>query len=483
MNDGHLLHVDEKLARGLALQELRRALKDKSPFDDFLITDIRHPVGAALKPILYRYHNGRRPDDAYISGVMQKVDEEFASRPGIVTSRSRDADGEHVRSYVHVAAVGTEKHPSAHVRYVMIEVQPEIIIIRDSRLIEVSGHALERFHLRTRQGLRRNILRDLAGATLGRLSLLSFLADAASEHGESRIALPLGDGLALATFREPEGTDLNHSLIKLMNEGNIKDVDALKFTFRTRKNVRIATFIGPDEMQPNQDRLREMLVDFEERHADELAHLSQVSASPMSVVFMMAKGLVTKDDHARHDSESSARAKRQLAMNNEIMEMFAVEDFRYAMGHRTRHRQDAPLKTGLTGIPFRHPGDAVPPPGRGADMRPGEQDSGSKPPRSSADAPPIALPKPGEEPLTSSSLSVAALSSPPPRPERPARTRYARMMRPDRKKPAATALPAKFHAAVNAMGETKAVGPGILDKLTPRSEEPPATCISLSPRP
>lgn len=322
--------VDGKLARGLALAELRKLLRDQSPQDSLPLNDHRHPVGVAIKPIMWRYATGRLPDESFTDRVLGAIDAYFDGRPGSVLSQRIDSPETRLRSYVHVSASGTEHRPIAQVRFALLDVTPLYVTLRDRMLLEVTGHALERFHLRTRSGLRRNILEQIARASLSRLSLLDFIADFASVTENPRIAIPLEDGLALASFRKDVSRPLD---IKLM-QGIDREIYRDNGEGRATSVARIDTFIGPLEMGPNQVRLRDDLVALEAKWAKDLEFISRFTAKPEGTAREMID-LHRHGDMMKIMNEMDRIEMRVNQISDELMAVLEDESAQIAMG---RHK-------------------------------------------------------------------------------------------------------------------------------------------------
>lgn len=324
------MKVDPKLARGLALAELRKLLRDRSPQDDLPLTDHRHPVGAALKPIVWRYATGRLPDEAFTSRVLAAIDSYFDGRPGNVVSRKVDDPDSRQRTYVHVSASGTEHRPLAQIRIATLDMDKYDMHLHDRVLIEVTGHALERFHQRTCAGLRRDILGQLARASLRRIALLDILAIFSGVGSNTRFAVALEDGLALATLNRDPLSRQNVTLSQPFENGSHSE--RLPPPRKMAGVVRIATFIGPREMTRNQVRLRDELVAFESRWAADLGLMSRLSSNPLSTSMETMRSGGIKTPLALKE-KTAAFEKRIETLLEELFDILERDEFMVAMGN------------------------------------------------------------------------------------------------------------------------------------------------------
>ena len=156
--------VDEKLARGLTMAEVRAILRGGREAGASSVRDEAHPVRAAFKPVAFRYATGRRPDAGFVQRLVEKVDAFYGAAPATVfrqaeTPPPTEGIPGHTRRYLMLVPTSSdERCRSLLASCVCFDIRRACVMLTQMPLCEIDLHAIERFHLRTRSGLVRDAL-------------------------------------------------------------------------------------------------------------------------------------------------------------------------------------------------------------------------------------------------------------------------------------------------------------------------------------
>lgn len=300
------MRIDTKLARGLALAEIRDIVKATQQVHVLPLRDPAHPIHKVMKPLLYRYATGRRPDKAFVDRVTRLVDDIYEGQAGTIYSFKSDPEPDKLpkfeRTYIHLGATGPTTYPMIAIKSASVGMAKGYIMISEMKIAEIGLHALERYHMRTRLDLDRSALRNFGNSMSKRMGLIEMISQHCEDLAGLRAPIPLADGLALGSFlpaarrdafyiqAQPFEARIPNWLAQELAEDDEPDdrddkLDEMMDTFR--HTYRIQTFIGPREMRPDQIALREALLDFERTHEKELAFRSLVLVAPFDAAEKM----------------------------------------------------------------------------------------------------------------------------------------------------------------------------------------------------
>ena len=305
-NPPRILRVDPKLARGLTMAEVRPILRAPPGSATGSLRDASHPARKAFKAVAWRYQTTRLPDAAYVSGLARTVDDLFAQDPGTLARQAEDLPGKPAlpwfsRTFLSLAPATAEPDAGSLVATAAsFLVDTAQVSLCQARVMEITLHAVERFHQRTRGGMLRDALANIGREALANVGLIQMMLDVDGRRPGATLVLPFGDGLILgvpqtlparlcAPFAlvhyigsEPE-TVQDKPLTPVLKTGRRSEtgVDGLGF--------KAVTFIGPSEMHPRQFRLRDALVALRVEHASILRRMTDTLLSPGRTIAEMSE--------------------------------------------------------------------------------------------------------------------------------------------------------------------------------------------------
>jgi hypothetical protein len=330
------MHVDPKLARGLTMAEARRILRSDPGSVPATLRDERHPVRQAAKAVLWRYRTGRRPDDRFVRGLADALDAIHAKDPRTVSREARDmpelgsAPGGpwFERRYVHLGPTD----PGEGCRTLKASCTTAIVgeanaTLNQVQLFEVHLHVIDRFHERTRSGLVRDAMRTFGTELMVGIGLIWAMMEMSSAVFDGSFAVPFADGLILAGMVERPFLDVEpYCLYQPLGRSPVvyEDRDA-RMASRSLKvssyAARLATFVGPAEMNPRQVRFRDAVLALAGTHAAHVAHVSDM---------MTATGRVIGD--LAEPGAESAMERRSRAFERAVADLVADPEMARAMG-------------------------------------------------------------------------------------------------------------------------------------------------------
>ena len=272
--------VDEKLARGLTMAEVRAILRGGREAGASSVRDEAHPVRAAFKPVAFRYATGRRPDAGFVQRLVEKVDAFYGAAPATVfrqaeTPPPTEGIPGHTRRYLMLVPTSSdERCRSLLASCVCFDIRRACVMLTQMPLCEIDLHAIERFHLRTRSGLVRDALASFGSALLRDIGLYRTMASYSEKTASKAFAMPFADGLLLGHACPPHpGAVPPHVTVNFFGDETIK-FD--KLPLEGNESCRVATFIGPDQMRPGQRALRDGILDIASRRAGHLRDHAEV---------------------------------------------------------------------------------------------------------------------------------------------------------------------------------------------------------------
>jgi len=296
------MRVDPKLARGLTMAEARAILRHDHAAAPGSLRDEGHPVRRAAKPVLWRYRTGRPPDRTFVLRLAEAIDAAYADDPGTVSRAAREVPGYRPeegapwfeRRYLHLRPASSEEGCRAlRASCTAVTVDDIHVSLNQVELFEVHLHVIDRFHERTRSGLVRDAMRTFGTELLARIGLFWGLTEASHADLDGAFAVPFADGLALAAlvprpFMEVEPFAFVQPIGRepLFYDKAENRVAARKATPVSR-GARIATFVGPCEMNERQRRYREAVEAIAARHAEHIAHVTDMMTATGRVLKRM----------------------------------------------------------------------------------------------------------------------------------------------------------------------------------------------------
>lgn len=256
--------VDEKLAYGLTMAEVRAILRTGQAPAAACVREEANPVRTAFKPVLFRFATGRRPDASYVERLVNTVDGILGQAPGTVYREAEDLSPDkgrprHSRRYLTLTPSTSDPGcRSLLASCLSLDIDPAALSLCQVPMFEVELHAIERFHLRTRSGLVRDALASFGAGALRDIALFRVMVEVADEQPNKSFAVPFADGLVLGHACAPHPAAVRpHTTIQLFGDSTYKSDS---FLAGTDGSCRIATFLGPLEMSPERERLRTGLI-------------------------------------------------------------------------------------------------------------------------------------------------------------------------------------------------------------------------------
>lgn len=280
------LTVDEKLARGLTMAEVRAVLKGDREAGIRSLRDETHPIRVAYKPVAFRYQTERRPDKAYVDQLFERFDNYYGAAPGTVHREAAapvDRRGEVGQSRRYVTLIPSTDDPGCRsllATCTCLDVRMICASLVQSPLLEVELHAIERFHQRTRQGLVREALSSFASALLQNVGLYKTMAEFSIGLPTRSFAMPFADGLLMGHACDPHPVSVPPlSLMQFFGDLPIREDG---FLMGTTATCRVATFLGPREMTGAQHELRKGILAIAERRSEFLQDMANaITAAPL----------------------------------------------------------------------------------------------------------------------------------------------------------------------------------------------------------
>ncbi len=277
--------VDEKLAFGLTMAEVRAILRTGPGPAPASVRDEANPVRAAFKPVQFRYATGRRPDPAYVERLVETVDGILGRAPGTASREAEDLPPDeggrprHTRRYLTlVPSTSDPGCRSLLASCLSLDVDAYALSLCQVPMFEVELHAVERFHLRTRSGLVRDALASFGAAALRDLALFQVMVEMADEQPNKAFAVPFSDGLVLGHACAHHASAVApHATIQVFGRSPYRTDE---FLAGTDRSCRVATFLGPLEMSPERERLRTGLLSIAEQSKDYLGQQADHITAP-----------------------------------------------------------------------------------------------------------------------------------------------------------------------------------------------------------
>jgi len=323
---GTRLHVDEKLARGLTMAEVRAVLRAGRGAVSGSVKDPWHPVRVAFKPVAFRYETGRRPDARYVDELLDRFDAHYGSAAGTVHREVVEGEvqeGLRARGRRFLVMVPSTDDPycrSLLVSCVSLDVRARCLTLIQVPLFEIEMHAVERFHLRTRGGLVREALGAFGGAILRDVGLYKAMAEFSDGLPNKAFAMPFADGLLMGHACPVHPAAMPPYLDTNFFDDRPRRLD--KLMLGGDESCRVATFYGPLELDPGQRLLRDGLVEIAGRNAAYLRdHADGLTAPAL---------LMDRIGSARSDFDRFERGKREL--RRQLQSLMAMPGMDKALG-------------------------------------------------------------------------------------------------------------------------------------------------------
>lgn len=280
------LRVDEKLARGLTMSEVRAVLKAGRETGTRSLRDESHPVRAAYKPVAFRYQTGRLPDQAFLDKLVGSFDAFYGDAPGTVYREADspvDAQGAVGQTRRYITLAPSTDDPGCRsllASCACLDVRQICATLIQNPLLEVEFHAIERFHQRTRQGLVREALAAFASALLKDVGLYKTMAEFSATLPTRGFAMPFADGLLMGHACDPHPDSVPPFTNLQFLSGRTSRYD--KFLIGTNATCRVATFLGPREMSEAHHELRRGILAIAERRSEYLLdYANALTAAPL----------------------------------------------------------------------------------------------------------------------------------------------------------------------------------------------------------
>lgn len=308
------VHVDEKLARGLTMSEVRAVLKAGRRIGS--LGDETHPVRVAYKPVAFRYQTGRMPDQAFVDQLVERFDAFYGAAAGTVHRESDtpvDRRGGVGQTRRYVTLTPSTDDPGCRsllVSCTCLDVRSICATIMQSPLLEVELHAIERFHQRTRQGLVREALATFASNLLKDVGLYKTMADFSIKLSTRGFAMPFADGLLMGHACEPHPAAVPPFVNLQFFAGHTSRYD--RFLLGTDATCRVATFLGPNQMSDDQHELRRGILAIAERRSEYLRDLSNALTAAPLFFDKIAKLKDRNMDRFDHEGMGLERDMREL---------------------------------------------------------------------------------------------------------------------------------------------------------------------------
>ena len=306
------LRVDPKLARGLTMAEVRPVLRAPAGSASGSLREAAHPARKAFKALAYRYQTSRAPDPGYVASMSRIVDALFAADPGTFARDCEDlpSTGGHpwfARSFLSMAPASQDPDCRSLVATATsFLVDDRQVSMSQARVMEVGLHVVERFHQRTRGGLLRDALATIGRAVLDDMAMVAMMLEADGHRLGATLAIPFADGLILGEAQVlPARACAPYAVVQypggrpvVMEDKAVITVERdVRGDWRGKPGLgfRAATFIGPGEMYPRQERLRDSLVGIGRRHGPIMRHLGEFITSPGKITAdtLKAQGDIT----------------------------------------------------------------------------------------------------------------------------------------------------------------------------------------------
>jgi len=268
--------LDEKLSRGLVRQEVREIDRD--------LNELVRRLRGVMNPAMTKIGRGQKITDRDLGSIDSAFRDVLADRAKYLEGAAvRDLRSLQSRNHFAQARVLNIVPNDARTEFSLgaarFLVEPRRVVIAALTMpLSFSGHLAERLLQRRRSEISAKPVTSVGQSMAESTGLLAFAIRIASKYPERRLAIPYEEGLILGEVREAEPHSM-FDIVEFTHEGGERNVPFLVPTAFTPVGQKIVfsegrilefsgrTFIGRDEMYPDQEDLHAVWTDFARRHA------------------------------------------------------------------------------------------------------------------------------------------------------------------------------------------------------------------------